>query len=162
MSRNRRRRRNSQPLVVAEPAAEPTSLNPQQPQTPVRRVSASISAFQGPLPPPELLERYSQIVPNGADRIVAMAESQLQHRQSLESAVVNGNVAAQSRGQIMGFILGLVAILGGYRTDCFRQECRRAWDDYHRFHCHGWRVRLWSRGTDTRTKAQAGRATADL
>ena len=42
-----------------------------------------------------------------------MAESQLQHRQSLESAVVNGNVAAQSRGQIMGFILGLVAILGG-------------------------------------------------
>jgi hypothetical protein len=42
-----------------------------------------------------------------------MAESQMQHRQSLESTVVNGNVTAQRRGQVMGFVLGLVAILGG-------------------------------------------------
>ena len=42
-----------------------------------------------------------------------MAESQMRHRQALESAVVNGNVTAQRRGQVMGFMLGLVAILGG-------------------------------------------------
>jgi len=42
-----------------------------------------------------------------------MAESQAAHRQSLESTVVTGNVAAQTRGQWMGFILGLIAIGGG-------------------------------------------------
>lgn len=27
-----------------------------------------ISAFSGPLPPPEVLEHYNKIIPNGADR----------------------------------------------------------------------------------------------
>ena len=102
--------------------AEPTDLDTRGTQTPARRISASISAFQGPLPPPEVLEQYSRIVPNGADRIVAMAESQMRHRQSLESAVVNGNITAQRRGQGMGFILGLVAILGGIGLIAFDKD----------------------------------------
>jgi len=60
-----------------------------------------------------MLARFNEIIPNGADRIVAMAESQIHHRQTLESAVVNGNVTAQRRGQLFGFILGVVAIVGG-------------------------------------------------
>ena len=44
---------------------------------------------------------------------MAMAESQLQHRQSLESAVVQANVTAQSRGQISAFLLAALAIGGG-------------------------------------------------
>lgn len=102
--------------------AEPANLDTRRPQTPARRISASISAFQGPLPPPEVLEQYSRIVPNGADRIVAMAEGQMQHRQALESAVVNGNIAAQHRGQLMGFILGLAAILGGIGLIAFDKD----------------------------------------
>ena len=60
-----------------------------------------------------MLARFNEIIPNGADRIVAMAESQQHHRQALESAVVTGNVGAQRRGQWFGFTLGLVAIGGG-------------------------------------------------
>lgn len=60
-----------------------------------------------------MLERYNAAVPNGADRVVTMAESQLRHRQDLEGAVVHGNVAAQRRGQNYAFILGLIAIVGG-------------------------------------------------
>jgi uncharacterized membrane protein len=52
-------------------------------------------------------------MPNGADRIVAMAESQSRHRQTLEARVVNGNVAARTRGQYCGFLLGLIALVGG-------------------------------------------------
>ncbi len=44
---------------------------------------------------------------------MAMAESQLQHRQSLESAVVLANVKAQSRGQMSAFLLAALAIGGG-------------------------------------------------
>ena len=54
--------------------AEPANLDTRHPQTPARRISASISAFQGPLPPPEVLEQYNRILPNGADRIVAWIE----------------------------------------------------------------------------------------
>ncbi len=60
-----------------------------------------------------MLERYNQIVPNGADRIIAMAESQLRHRHRLEGTVVDGNVAAQKRGQLFAFVLGFIAIVGG-------------------------------------------------
>lgn len=42
-----------------------------------------------------------------------MAESQLRHRQGLESTVVNGNVTSQKRGQVFAFILGFIAIVGG-------------------------------------------------
>ena len=75
-------------------------------------VSTSLT-FQGPLPPPHLLEQYGKVIPNGPERILAMAESQLHHRQSLESAVVLNNVRAQTFGQWSAFVLGLVAIVGG-------------------------------------------------
>lgn len=66
-----------------------------------------------------MLARFNEVIPRGADRIVSMAESQLNHRQSLEAAVVNGNVTAQRRGQLFGFILGLVAIVGGIALIAF-------------------------------------------
>lgn len=58
--------------------------------------------FSGPLPPPEMLAQYEAVLSGGADRIVKMAEDQSSHRRRLES-----------RGQIFGFSLALVAILGG-------------------------------------------------
>lgn len=42
-----------------------------------------------------------------------MAEAQSAHRQELEKAVVQGNIADAKRGQNYAFILGLVAIAGG-------------------------------------------------
>ena len=32
--------------------------------------------YSGPLPPPQMLEQYNRAVPNGAERIMAMAEKQ--------------------------------------------------------------------------------------
>src|ERR1022692_1359972 len=70
-------------------------------------------SFSGPIPPPELLERYNQALPGTAERIIAMAESQHDHRQQLELKVVNANVAAQTRGTYLGFVVAMTAILGG-------------------------------------------------
>ena len=36
--------------------------------------------FSGPLPDPQNLQRYEQILPGSAERIMAMAETQLAHR----------------------------------------------------------------------------------
>lgn len=49
----------------------------------------------------------------------------MRHRHALESAVVNGNVEAQRRGQVMGFILGLVAILSGIGLIAFDKDAQR-------------------------------------
>ena len=42
------------------------------------------SSFSGPLPPPQILEKYESIVPGSADRIIGMAEKQSEHRRSIE------------------------------------------------------------------------------
>ena len=110
---SRRNRRNRHQTNRVAPVADRTALDSRPQQATTRQVTASFSAFQGPLPPPEMLERYNHIVPNGAERILTMAESQLHHRQSLESSVVNGNVIAQKRGQVFAFVLGVIAIVGG-------------------------------------------------
>lgn len=70
-------------------------------------------SFSGPLPPPEALERYNQVLPGAAERIIAMAESQHNHRQGLESHVVRSNVSAQTLGTILGFIVAMTVVIGG-------------------------------------------------
>jgi uncharacterized membrane protein len=79
----------------------------------ITRVRTEIQSFSGPLPPPEVLARYNEVVTNGAERILAMAERQSAHRESLESRVVDGNLAIQKSGSLRAFILALVVILGG-------------------------------------------------
>jgi len=70
--------------------------------------------FSGPLPPPDLLKGYNDVFPGCAERIVSMAESQSNHRQELEKAVVNGNVESERRGQWFAFSLSaLVIAIGG-------------------------------------------------
>ena len=69
--------------------------------------------FSGPLPPPDLLARYNEIIPNGAERIFAMAENQARHREKLETKVIEGNVSTQREGSWFAFILTLVALIGG-------------------------------------------------
>jgi len=80
-----------------------------------REVTAEINlaSFSGPLPPPAQLFQYNEAIPNGAERIMAMAERQSAHRERLETRVVNGNVANQTRGSYFAFIIMLVAILCG-------------------------------------------------
>jgi uncharacterized membrane protein len=58
--------------------------------------------FSGPLPPPDVLARYNEALPNGADRIVKLAEEQAAHRRRMES-----------RGQLLLFAFALVALVGG-------------------------------------------------
>jgi uncharacterized membrane protein len=87
-------------------------------------VTAKIQAeyFSGPLPPPSLLARYNDLIPNGAERILAMAERQSAHRESMEAQVVTGNLAIQKQGAYLAFILSLVIILGGIFLMCMGKD----------------------------------------
>jgi uncharacterized membrane protein len=87
--------------------------SPSQPSAAVATVTQSVS-FSGPLPHPALLAKYNEVIANGAERIMAMAERQSAHRESLEAQVVAGNVASQARGSHYAFIICLVTIVGGF------------------------------------------------
>lgn len=60
-----------------------------------------------------MLERYNSAIPNGAERIMAMAEKQAEHRRGLESETVRGNVSAQARGQHYALIVVLAGMICG-------------------------------------------------
>jgi len=70
-------------------------------------------SFSGPLPPPELLAKYSEVVSKGAERLMVVAERQSAHRKALETTVVDSNIRNQARGTLFAFILYLVTMLGG-------------------------------------------------
>ncbi len=75
----------------------------------------SVEITIGPLPPPEELYKYNQVFEGCAQRIVAMAEHQAEHRQDLERTVVKSNATAQLRGQIFAFTLStLIIVTGAY------------------------------------------------
>jgi uncharacterized membrane protein len=63
-------------------------------------------SFSGPLPPPEILAKFNEVVPGAADRLIAMAERQSAHREALETAVVQGGLESQKRGSWFGFLGG--------------------------------------------------------
>lgn len=69
------------------------------------------SSFEGPLPPPEILIGYNEVVENGADRIISLAEKQSHHRMQLEDYAIKEELNQSRNGQLFGFILGLVGML---------------------------------------------------
>jgi uncharacterized membrane protein len=66
--------------------------------------------YQGPIPPPELLAKFNDLVPNGAERIFCQFEAQSEHRRSLEKLVITSD---QTRAYL-GLACGTVVSLGGF------------------------------------------------
>jgi len=60
-----------------------------------------------------MLAKYNEALPNGAERIVAMAERQSAHREQLEKSVISANIESQKRGSWFAFIICMTAIIGG-------------------------------------------------
>lgn len=70
--------------------------------------------FSGPLPSPEMLQGYENTHSGLADRIVAMAENEQQHRHKLEVKSVDGAINKEKRGQRYAlFIAYLIISISG-------------------------------------------------
>lgn len=92
------------------PAGNPITTTVQQGR---RRttIQAQAVSFQGPIPPPELLREYNEIITNGADRILRMAEAQSAHRIQLEGIVIKGDDRRANWGLTTGFTIGIILIV---------------------------------------------------
>ncbi|MFI5089399.1 MAG: DUF2335 domain-containing protein [Terriglobales bacterium] len=79
------------------------------------RVAAQVRFSAGPVPPPEALERYNQILPGAADRIMKMAESQ--HDRAGRKSAANTLLAHYP-------VIALAGASPGRACDIFRGHVR--------------------------------------
>ena len=96
------------------------SPSPDEPRSPeqaqIRQIVAQVAQhFSGPLPPPDVLVRYNDAVPNGAERIIAMAERQAEHRMGLEKRVITADIWRSYVGVVAGLIVALAFLYASYR-----------------------------------------------
>lgn len=70
-------------------------------------------SFSGPLPPPQVLREYDEIVAGLAARLADQAERQTEHRISLENKVIRSDITRSRQGLVCGFIVSLTCVVGG-------------------------------------------------
>jgi uncharacterized membrane protein len=91
-------------------AADPQlldKLKPEQRESVLRVVQQVATSFEGPLPPPQMLAEYDRLIPNGADRMMKLLESQTNHRLLQESRSLEALHSLPARGQWIGTFLCL-------------------------------------------------------
>lgn len=113
--------------VDPEPAdltpVDPADDAPDLPEPPGSRVVVRAQRWDAPLPPPGVLQRYEEILPGAAERILAMAENQQQNRLAQENAFVaqeqyaletaRSTHTADSGRSKLGLIFAFIVALAG-------------------------------------------------
>ncbi len=78
--------------------------------------SVEATFYSAPLPPPEMMAAYEEIVKGSADRIIRRFEIQGDHRQKCEKLFVFTQSIKSLGGLLSGFIIAMTAIVGGIYT----------------------------------------------
>jgi uncharacterized membrane protein len=89
-----------QPGQLQPPA--PTTGPPQM-LVQVGHTLQTVALTTGPIPPPEQLAAYDQIVPGAANRMLTMAETEQRNR----TAIVSAQIRQSDRAQWLAFALAL-------------------------------------------------------
>lgn len=86
----------------------------------VRQVVAEViqSEFSGPIPPPNIIKGYEDVLPGAADRILSMAEKQSNHRQEMERTIIKAESRDGLLGVLFAFLLGLGCIVAAIVIVC--------------------------------------------
>lgn len=98
-------------------------LSPPHEQAIVERVSRDVTVafqqtilatYQGPIPPPHLLEEFDRVVPGLAGQIVGMAIAEQRHRHRWETKALWNDIFMQSGGLTLGWGLAGASLLGAF------------------------------------------------
>lgn len=96
------------------------SSEPISPERPRRQLQLLGHQYSGPLPPPEMLQGFEQVLPGAAERIFSMVEQEQKHVHALQERSlaideqnVRGAYRLASRGQILGFVVVFASLLIG-------------------------------------------------
>lgn len=76
------------------------------------RLIAISQKFSGPLPPPEMLAQYEDVVPGAAERIIVITEEQHRHRMSVETqwlTLIREGIRMEAVGQYSALIIAIAS-----------------------------------------------------
>lgn len=85
----------------------------------VHNVTARYAAFRGPLPTPDLLGGYEDVVPGAGERILRMAEKEQEHRHAWEDRSLENERVYSLRGLRLGWLTSLSLALGAVAAAWF-------------------------------------------
>ena len=75
--------------------------------------SVEVTTYSGPLPHPNILERFEQIHPGAAAVLFEDFRLQSNHRRKIESSVVRAIVISDIAGTLAASLIGLLGVGGG-------------------------------------------------
>lgn len=75
--------------------------------------SVELSSYSGPLPHPDILRGFEEVLPGSAKRIFTQFEEQPAHRRSMEAKVISSGAFSQRMGTISASLIGLAGVVGG-------------------------------------------------
>lgn len=67
------------------------------------------STYLGPLPPPDVLAEYERVRPGAAEFFFRSLETQMQHRQALETKLVDAGISNEKVGMWLAFMIVVIA-----------------------------------------------------
>ena len=104
------------PLAAAIGGALQSGASTGAPQRPAQHgtVVAQTTSWTGPLPNPEALARFEEILPGSADRIIRMAEEEGAHQRSIQRQDLQVSARLQYTGMAVGGALCLLSLVFGY------------------------------------------------
>ena len=70
--------------------------------------------YTGPLPRPDILARYDEIVEGGAERIFVQFEEQARHRRGLEHLDLTWGIVRSFAGLVAGLVVVLAMVWASY------------------------------------------------
>jgi uncharacterized membrane protein len=89
-------------------------INPQKP--PQQQTIVASQQWSGPLPPPDALAKFNEIIPGGAERIVRMVELEQEHSINYENKKLDCYRRDIKRGHWIGLAVSIAAIGGSVYT----------------------------------------------
>lgn len=92
---------------------EAQKVAPNVPKEQVLKIARIATQYQGPIPPPEMLAQYTNVIQDGAERIFTIFEKQSTHRIDLETKVVKHDIIQSYFGIGIAFIITMTIIIGG-------------------------------------------------
>ena len=106
MTEDAESQRRERPVDEPEEVIQPPDPRAGAPRVIGAAIQTSV-LHTGPIPPPEVLAQYEEVLPGLADRIMAEAERQSAHRQAAEMTVIKND----ARQSLFGMAAGVVTVL---------------------------------------------------
>lgn len=101
---------------------KPPDINPDEEDAEILSIRAASGAWYGPIPPPQMLGQYEEVIPGVADRIVKVFERREGHEQEMdreslktERIYIEGRLKGARLSTIFSFVaMILIALYGGF------------------------------------------------